>query len=86
MGDPVGAAQHARRSLKDDGTVLLVEPAAADAVNINITPVSRLYNTVSTVVCTPCFRLQEVGLVLGAQAGEQRLWASDVYTLYVTQH
>lgn len=73
MGDPVGAAQHARRSLKDDGTVLLVEPAAADAVNDNINPVSRLYYAASTAVCTPCSRSQEVGLALGAQAGEQRL-------------
>ena len=76
MGDPVGAASHARQSLKADGTVLLVEPAAADAVNDNINPVSRLYYAASTAVCTPCSRSQEVGLALGAQAGEQRL--SDV--------
>jgi hypothetical protein len=73
MGDPVGAAKHARRSLKTDGSVMLVEPAAADAVNDNINPVSRLYYAASTAVCTPCSRSQEVGLALGAQAGEQRL-------------
>lgn len=76
MGDPVGAADHARQSLKTDGTVLLVEPAAADAVNENINPVSRLYYAASTAVCTPCSKSQEVGLALGAQAGEKRL--SDV--------
>jgi len=73
MGDPVGAARHAHQSLKHDGTVLLVEPAAADAVNDNINPVSRLYYAASTAVCTPCSRSQEVGLALGAQAGERRL-------------
>ena len=76
MGDPVGAAQRARKSLRDDGTVLLVEPAAADSVSENINPVSRLYYAASTAVCTPCSLSQEVGLALGAQAGEKSL--SDV--------
>ncbi|MEH6626258.1 MAG: class I SAM-dependent methyltransferase [Motiliproteus sp.] len=73
MGDPVGAAQHAQQSLKIDGSVLLVEPAANDTVNENINPVSRLYYAASTAVCTPCSLSQEVGLALGAQAGEKRL-------------
>jgi 2-polyprenyl-3-methyl-5-hydroxy-6-metoxy-1,4-benzoquinol methylase len=73
MGDPVGAAEHARKQLREDGTVMLVEPAAADAVNDNINPVSRLYYAASTAVCTPCSLSQEVGLALGAQAGEKRL-------------
>jgi ubiquinone/menaquinone biosynthesis C-methylase UbiE len=73
MGDPVGAAKHAKRSLKSGGTVMLVEPAAGDAVNDNINPVSRLYYAASTAVCTPSSLSQEVGLALGAQAGEQRL-------------
>jgi SAM-dependent methyltransferase len=76
MGDPVGAARHARQALKDDGTLLLVEPAAGDGVEDNINPVSRLYYAASTAVCTPCSKSQEVGLALGAQAGEARL--SDV--------
>ena len=73
MGDPVGAAKHAKRSLREDGTVILVEPAAADSVNDNINPVSRLYYAASTAVCTPCSLSQEVGLALGAQAGQKRL-------------
>lgn len=73
MGDPVGAAEHAQRSLRSDGTVLLVEPAAGDQVNDNINPVSRLYYAASTAVCTPCSKSQEMGLELGAQAGEKRL-------------
>jgi ubiquinone/menaquinone biosynthesis C-methylase UbiE len=73
MGDPVGAATHARRALKKDGSVLLVEPAAGDTLENNINPVSRLYYAASTAVCTPCSMSQEVGLALGAQAGEKRL-------------
>lgn len=73
MGDPVGAGMHACKSLKKDGTVLLVEPAAKDVVNENINPVSRLYYAASTAVCTPCSLSQEVGLALGAQAGEKCL-------------
>lgn len=73
MGDPVGAAHHARQSLKPDGDVLLVEPAASDKLEDNINPVSRLYYAASTAVCTPCSLSQEVGAGLGAQAGEKRL-------------
>ena len=73
MGDPVGAARHAREALKDDGTVLLVEPFAGDNLAENSTPVGRLYYAASTMVCTPNSLSQEVGLALGAQAGEARL-------------
>ena len=73
MGDPVGAASHARQALKPGGSVLLVEPAANDELEANINPISRLYYAASTAVCTPCSRSQEVGLALGAQAGEKRL-------------
>ena len=73
MGDPVGAAKHAREALNDDGVVLLVEPAAGDEVNDNLNPVGRLYYGVSTVICTPCSKSQEVGAALGAQAGQKRL-------------
>ena len=38
-----------------------------------INPVSRLYYAASTAVCTPCSKSQEVGLALGAQAGEAQL-------------
>ena len=73
MGDPVGAARHARQALKDDGTVLLVEPFAGNSLEENSTPVGRLYYAASTMVCTPNSLSQEVGLALGAQAGEARL-------------
>jgi len=73
MGDPLGAARHAFRALKPGGRVLLVEPAAANRIEDNINPVSRLYYAASTGICTPCSRSQEVGAALGAQAGPQKL-------------
>lgn len=73
MGDPVGAARHAHQALKPDGTVLLVEPFAGDQLQENINPVGRLFYAASTFVCTPNSLSQEVGLGLGAQAGEGRL-------------
>ncbi|MEG5265831.1 class I SAM-dependent methyltransferase [Pseudomonas sp. JDS28PS106] len=73
MGDPVGAARHALQSLDPDGTVLLVEPFANDRLDDNATPVGRLFYAASTFICTPNSLSQEVGLGLGAQAGETRL-------------
>ena len=35
MGDPAGAAAHARQTLKDDGTLLIVEPFAHDEFKDN---------------------------------------------------
>jgi SAM-dependent methyltransferase len=73
MGDPVGAARHARAALADEGTVLLVEPFANDRLEDNLNVVGRCYYGFSTVICTPASLSQEVGLGLGAQAGEHRL-------------
>ena len=73
MGDPVGAATHVLRSLAKDGTWMIVEPFANDRVEQNLTPVGRIYYSASTLICTPNSRSQEVGLGLGAQAGEARI-------------
>lgn len=73
LGDPVGAAQHAKEAITDDGTVLLVEPFAGNDVEENLNPVGRLFYAGSTALCTPNSLSQEVGLGLGAQAGERRL-------------
>lgn len=70
MGDPAGAATHVRRSLKSDGHWMIVEPFANDALADNLNPIGRIYYAASTLLCTPCSRAQEVGLCLGAQAGE----------------
>jgi SAM-dependent methyltransferase len=73
MGDPLGAARHVRQALADDGTWMIVEPAAGDRVEDNLNPVGRAYYAFSTLLCTPCSLSQEVGLALGAQAGEARI-------------
>ena len=73
MGDPVGAATHVLRSLAKDGTWMIVEPFANDLVGDNLNPVGRVFYSASTLICTPASRSQEVGLALGAQAGEARI-------------
>ena len=73
MGDPVGAARHVRQSLAPDGTWMIVEPFAGDRVEENLNPVGRAYYSFSTLLCTPASLSQEVGLALGAQAGEARI-------------
>jgi 2-polyprenyl-3-methyl-5-hydroxy-6-metoxy-1,4-benzoquinol methylase len=75
LGDPVGAARHARSQLAPDGTVLLVEPFAMDGrpTNLAQNPAAALLYSGSTAVCTPNSLSQEIGLALGAQAGEARL-------------
>ncbi|HZP40875.1 MAG TPA: class I SAM-dependent methyltransferase [Candidatus Binatia bacterium] len=75
MGDPAGAARHVRSTLAPDGTWMIVEPFAHDRVEDNLNPVGRLFYSASTFVCTPASLAQEVGLALGAQAGEARLRA-----------
>ena len=75
MGDPVGAAAHARTQLMADGTLLIVEPFAHDHLEHNLNPVSRAFYAASTAICTPSSLSQEVGLALGAQAGQSRLRA-----------
>ena len=75
MGDPVGAARHVRAMLASDGTWMIVEPAAGDLVEDNLNPVGRAYYGFSTLLCTPASLSQEVGLALGAQAGEARIRA-----------
>lgn len=73
MGDPVDAARRIREALAPNGTLLLVEPRAGDALEENLNPVGRTYYGLSTVICTPGSLAQEVGLGLGAQAGERQL-------------
>ena len=72
MGDPVGAARHARQALKADGTCLLVEPFAGDRVEDNLNPVGRVYYGASSQICVPV-SLARNGPALGAQAGQARL-------------
>jgi len=84
MGDPVGAAAHVRQSLGKGGTWMIVEPFAHDQLKDNLNPVGRIYYSLSTLLCTPSSRSQEVGLCLGAQAGESRI--REVVTSAGFQH
>ncbi len=73
MGDPAGAARHVFESLTPRGVWMLVEPFAHDRLEDNFNPIGRIFFGASTMICTPASKAQEVGLALGAQAGEQRL-------------
>ena len=73
MGDPRGAAEHVHGTLKKDGTWMIVEPYAGDKIEENLNPIGRAFYGASTLLCTPASLSQEVGLALGAQAGEKRL-------------
>ncbi|HEY6117945.1 MAG TPA: class I SAM-dependent methyltransferase [Candidatus Dormibacteraeota bacterium] len=78
MGDPVGAARHVKQALAPDGTWLIVEPIAGDKIEDNLNPVGRAYYAFSSFLCVPNSLSQEVGLALGAQAGQKRI--HDVVT------
>lgn len=73
MGDPVGAARHIRDTLAPGGTFMLVEPMAGDSMRENMNPLGQIFYAASCTICTPNSLSQEVGLGLGAQAGEKRL-------------
>jgi len=73
MGDPVGASAHVLETLDPEGTWMIVEPFANDSVEDNLNPIGRVFYGASTMICTPASLDQEVGLALGAQAGEARL-------------
>ncbi len=73
MGDPVGACAHVKSALKPDGSCMIVEPFANGSLAENLNPVGRAFYAFSTTLCVPCSLNQEVGLALGAQAGEKRL-------------
>ncbi|HLH02871.1 MAG TPA: methyltransferase domain-containing protein [Bryobacteraceae bacterium] len=75
MGDPVGAARHVKKSLAADGTWMIVEPFAGDDVAANLNPIGRIYYAASAIICVPASLSQEVGLGLGAQAGEAKIGA-----------
>ncbi|WP_094286400.1 class I SAM-dependent methyltransferase [Mycobacterium lehmannii] len=78
MGDPIGAARHVREVIAEDGTWMVVEPAAGDRVEDNLNPIGRAYYGFSTLLCTPSSLAQPVGTALGTQAGPARI--RDVVT------
>jgi len=78
MGDPISAARHVRKTLRPEGTWMLVEPFANDRLEDNLNPVGRIFYSGSTFICTPASRAQTGAMCLGAQAGEAR--TRDVVT------
>ena len=73
MGDPAGAAAHIRKSLKDDGTWMIVEPMAGDRLEQNLNPVGRLYYAGIDHDLRANLALAGGRDGLGAQAGEAKL-------------
>lgn len=73
LGDPLGALRQARAALRDDGTVLLGEFAAADRLEDNIGPLGRLLYASSALVCTPNAVAHGATDPLGTAAGVTRL-------------
>lgn len=71
MGDPLGAARRVREQLTDDGTWMIVEPAAGSSLSENLNPIGRSYYAFSAFLCVPNALSQKGGYSLGAQAGEK---------------
>lgn len=72
MGDPLGASKRASEVLKEDGSVLIVEPMAGNTVEENFNPVGRTFSAASTLCCT-ANSLALGGPALGAVATEDAL-------------
>jgi 2-polyprenyl-3-methyl-5-hydroxy-6-metoxy-1,4-benzoquinol methylase len=73
LGDAVAAARHAVRRLADGGSVMLVEPLAAEHAEDNQGPIAAMNYAASTALCTPNALCHPGGLALGAQAGPKAL-------------
>jgi len=70
----VAAAAHARAALAPGGTVMVVEPLAADRFEDEFAnPYARVGYAISTMVCTPSSLAQPGAAALGAMAGETRI-------------
>ena len=77
MGDPVGAARHVRKTLKPDGSWMIVEPAAGDRLEDNLNPVGRMFYAASTMVCVPTSLDQPVGAAFGRASGLRQAFVCD---------
>lgn len=72
MGDPVGAIKHTAQALAPGGTVLVVEPMAAETIEGSVNPVARVYTAGSIFLCTPN-AIATGDIALGNQVPEQKL-------------
>lgn len=73
MGDPVAGAAHIRQALAEDGTWLLVEPMAPEALAESAgNPIARVYHSAGVGICTPAAQAQPGGYALGNQVPDSR--------------
>ncbi len=72
MGDPLGAIAHTAQALSPEGSVLLVEPMAGEAIEDCVNPVARLFTAGSIFLCTPN-AIATGDIALGNQVPEQKL-------------
>jgi SAM-dependent methyltransferase len=73
LGDPTAAARQVRSVLAGDGTLMLVEPLAADRVEDNLHLIGTAYYGASVLLCLPDAKAQGADDALGGQAGAARL-------------
>jgi SAM-dependent methyltransferase len=73
MGDPPGVARRIRSALADDGTWMLVEPAASGQLEENFNPIGRFFLSASLAICLPSAMAQHGSLALGNHAGEDAM-------------
>lgn len=71
MGDPPGVASRIRQALSDNGTWMLVEPAASGRLEENFNPIGRFFLAASLAVCLPSAMAQHGPMALGNHAGEE---------------
>jgi SAM-dependent methyltransferase len=69
MPDPIGSVKRAYATLKDDGSVLIVEPMAGNSVEENCNPLGQMFSAVSTLCCLSN-SIAQGGSGLGAVATE----------------
>jgi 2-polyprenyl-3-methyl-5-hydroxy-6-metoxy-1,4-benzoquinol methylase len=72
MGDPSGCARRVRETIRPGGVWMVVEPNAADTIEGNLNPISRVFSAASTAICVPA-SLATGGPALGACAGPAKL-------------
>jgi hypothetical protein len=64
--------KQAWKSLKSDGTCMIVEPMANDKLEDNLNLIGKTFFAASTLVCVPN-SVADHGPALGAQAGEIKI-------------
>lgn len=71
MGDPEGVARRVRAALVDDGTWMIVEPAASGRLEENFHPIGRFFLAASLAICLPSAMAQHGSRALGNHSGEE---------------